>query len=312
MIKSLSYSQFDTFAGCPRRWQLSRLYEAKRKSVALHEGDLWHIMMAKVYSGQPVDKVLPIAGDYLSALLEHREEVDERQKIEAKWAMMMEVFEQYHELVVKPDLDAFEIVAVERPIRMDLPGGLELIGQVDGLFRHKKTKVLYILEHKFKQDHQEDLMALDLQVSLYTMQLLSEYGLLPTLYNVVRKPLYKLGKQEKLEDFRTRVAEEIAEEFKQLKTTYKPLDLGTRFTVRQAYSRGKLDLQVAHRQVLEMTRRMLELDADPSRVYRNVGEECLYLCPFKSICLEEDPLVVDALFIRKKAPETFKRERIGV
>lgn len=310
MIRSLSYSQFDTFAGCPRRWQLSRLYEAKRKSVALHEGDLWHIMMAKVYKGQTVDQVTPIAADYLEALLEHREDCDERNKIEAKWSMMMEVFKLYHERVVKPDLDAFEIVDVERSVKMPLPGGLEMIGQVDGLWRHKKTKVLFIVEHKFKEQHDEDLMALDLQVSLYTMLLLGEFGLLPTLYNVVRKPLYKLGKEEKLEDFRERNAKKIADEFKPL--VYKPLDMTNRYPVRQAYSRGQLDLKVAHAQVLEMTKRMLELDAHPEMVYRNVGQECLYLCPFKNICLEEDPLVIDALFIRKKAPGTFKREKVVI
>ena len=67
-IQHKSYSQFSTFASCPRRWQLSQRWDPKHKAVALTEGDLYHKVLAKFYSGATLDQGMAFVDAYANQL----------------------------------------------------------------------------------------------------------------------------------------------------------------------------------------------------------------------------------------------------
>jgi hypothetical protein len=75
-----------------------------------------------------------------------------------------------------------------------------------------------------------------------------------------------------------------------------------KYFLRRTYSRGKAELTAALQQVRSQNRIMKIVEKDPSMVWRNVGDHCLFMCPFKPICIEEDTLLIDQYYERKGAP----------
>lgn len=297
-IQPKSYSQFSTFASCPRRWQLSQRWDPKHKAVALTEGDLYHKVLAKFYSGATLDQGMAFVDAYANQL--NAVDPDRYDRVQFKIALLRESLAIYFNRILSMDLQRFEVISVEEAFEVKLAPGLVLRGFVDGVLRDKVNGVRYILEHKYKQDHESELMPLDLQVSTYTLGLLPKYGLLPTMYNVARKPLYKPKKNESAVEFGTRNGQVMNEEIKDFQWT--PMDYESRFYVRQVYSRGAGDLDVARAQLLALSKAMDAVRKHPERVYRNVGDHCLYMCPFREVCLVEEPIVINRFFVPKSAP----------
>lgn len=295
MIRNTSYSQYRNFAECPRKWELSRKYEPKRKAAALQDGSTWHLVLAKFYATKSFeagmaglkvefDNISPFDGRDAEALM-------------AKRTSMMALASTYWQRVAERDLEEFEVLAVEKPFKVRLNRGLYLQGYVDLVLKHRKTGITFIVEHKHQQDLHDELLALDLQVSLYTLALLPEYGLLPTLYNVCRKPMYKRSeaKGETAEQFSARVIKLIDEESAKINWSYDGFD--SRFHVRRAYSRGQGDLKAALQQARVMAKQMHGIEKDPSLVWRNVGDHCMYRCSFRDLCIAEDPIVIDERYL---------------
>lgn len=296
MTQVLSYSQFQTFGLCPRKWMLSRKYEPKRKANALREGELFHLVLGKYYGAKSLEMGREVISRWMDTIPPDEINADTplREKIEALKAVVA----VYHEQVFLRDNDEFEVLATEEPFKIDLGSGLVLMGYMDGIWKHKKSGVRFIVEHKYKSDFQEELLPLDLQVSLYTIGALPKYGLLPTLYNVARKPMFRKKATEDGGTFLDRIHKLVREESKTF--TWSATDFESRFFVRRAYSRGSRELPIIVQQIKAMAEAMDRLEKDPSKVWRNVGDHCMYFCPFKSICLDdEDELLIDQFFIRK-------------
>lgn len=300
-----SYSLLSTLALCPRKWQLSRRYEPKVKARALAEGDVFHQVLGKFYGVQDYAKgreVLDLVADeYLAQAKANGLSQGQVEALESRFAGLGGVASVYWDKIAQPDFKRFRFLWIEKPFTVRLSRTLVLHGYVDGVWEDLSTGVRYIVEHKYKSDHHEELMPLDLQVSLYTLALIPEFGVLPTLYNVARKPLQKRKPLESFVDFSKRIREAILSESEGF--AYRHDEFESRFFVRQRYSRGKGDLEVALEQARAMAKAMKAFDRRPELVYRNVGEHCLFMCPFRSICLEEDPLVVEQFFHDKRKLE---------
>lgn len=291
-----SYSQFRRFGECPHRWSLERKYEPRRKGLALDEGAAFHLALGKFYAA----KSLPAGQDVIQTCfgeITPRDEED-AERLKTKKNALTAVVEAYWTHVAVRDHDEFDVLSGEQPFEFET-GGVKVVGQMDGVWRHKKTGTVFLVEHKYMDDLRDELMALDLQVSLYTLALLPQYGLLPTLYNVCRKPLYKETKKDGTPDaFRARVREMVAKEAGGFSYTAVG-GFESRFLVRRAYSRGKADLEAALQQIKAQSRVMAEVEADPSRAWRNIGDQCLYWCPFRDICVFQDPILVEEFFTVK-------------
>lgn len=307
-----SYSQFAQFGQCPRKRQLSQRYEPKVTAAALAEGDVFHLCLAKMYRQGKTEagrEVFEITRDgYLTDAKDAGLPVDKIEKLEIKFSNLAVILEAYGTYILPRDLDHYEILEVEMEFKVDLDDKTELRGFVDGIFRDRKTGVRYIVEHKYKSGHDDDLVPLDLQVSLYTLALLPVYGHLPTLYNVGLKPANRRGKNETMADFSARVADLVRKEAAAFRWTSGEFD--SKNFLRRTYSRGNGELSAALQQVRSQARFMKEIDENPELVWRNVGDHCLYMCPFKPICIEEDPLLIGQLYDRKyKGPEAPKAVR---
>lgn len=296
-----SYSLLSTLALCPRKWQLSRRYEPKIKARALAEGDVFHQVLGKFYGLQDRAKgqeVLDIVSDdYLTEARKHGLSPLQMEQLENRFVMLSGITSTYWDKIALHDFNRFKFLDIEKQFTVRLARDFVLHGYVDGVWEDLASGVKYIVEHKYKADHHDELMPLDLQVSLYTLALIPEYGVLPTLYNVARKPLQKRGVQESSSDFSKRVREAILKESEGF--TYRHDEYETRFFVRRRYSRGKRDLEIALEQARAMAKAMRAFDRHPERIYRNVGEHCLFMCQFRDICIDEDPLVIEQRFNRK-------------
>lgn len=299
-----TYSNYATFGLCPRKWQLSRKYEPKITAAALAEGDLFHLAVGKMYAQND-----PQAGnavftftrdDYLNRLAQANAPQDTVDKWTMKFAALEAMIDAYAKNIFVHDSSRFTFLHTERAFKVKIGPGLTLVGRIDGIWQDRTSGVRFIVEHKYKTGHEEELMALDLQVSLYTLALLEEFGPLPTLYNVALKPGNRQGAKETPADFVARLKQVIADEMTAFRWT--PGDFREKRFLRQTYSRGRAELTAALEQVRAQDKVMRGIKKDPGKVWRNVGDHCLYFCPFKSICIEEDPLVIARFFDKKDVP----------
>jgi PD-(D/E)XK nuclease superfamily len=300
-----SLSQFKMFGACQRKWVLGRKYEPKAKAAALAEGDVFHTVLGKFYGQNTEAAGLEVYEVTMAEYLEnakaaglHQDKID---RLAEKFAVMKPILTSYWKHVSAGDQLKYGFIAIERPFEIKLARGLVIKGYIDGIWRDLSTGARFIVEHKYQSGFDEELMALDLQVSLYTMALLPEFGLLPTLYNVGVKPLNRRGKNETIQAFQERVADGIDKEMSGFQ--YRSGEFTSKYFIRRTFSRGRRDLEVAYEQMVNMAKLMARVKKNEALAYRNVGDQCLYMCPFREICIEEDPLVIENLFIEKHKPE---------
>lgn len=296
-----SYSQFSTCALCPRKWHLSKKYEPRVKAIALSEGDVYHKALGKIYGlgdRHVWNDVHQIASkDYLDAAKLQGSSDEHYKKLLVKLGVLGSSLSVYSEHIAEQDLKKYEVIATEESFELKI-GDITINGVIDGLWRERATGRRFIVEHKYKTDHFEQLMALDLQVSIYTMAVLEKYGaLLPTLYNVTLKPTHRLGVKETPEGMVARVHGVLQKSA--VATSFAGQEWKGDYWERTIYSRGQNDLKIAIDQIEALADLMERIKQDPRKAYRNVGEHCLYFCPFPTICADEDPIAIERLFIEK-------------
>lgn len=296
-VRERSYTQFQTFSLCPRKWYLSRKYEPRVKALALSEGGVVHRALASLYTNGTWREEFSLAENECIGKAESGGSTPEfvgklREKLASAGAMM----QVYESGIFRHDLDRFGVRATESKFSVAVARGLRLGGIVDAVWQDKTTDARYIVEHKYKSEHHEALMALDLQVSLYTFAMIKEFeATLPTLYNVIKKPAYRRKEGESLDDFKARVLEKVSEEMQGFQ--HGP-EFESKYFIRRAYTRGRTDLKTVVAQIIEVNKRMNRVLRHPETAYRNVGEHCLYGCPFGKICMDEDELLVGQFFDR--------------
>jgi len=301
----VSYTQLRDLAECERRWQLGRKYEIRTKSKALAEGELMHLCLGKMYGTRDFSHAGAVIDAYQNQMSEEPRE--DAAELAIKFEVLRGMAYTYWDSIAAFDLKLFSIEEIETPFEIEVAPGIVLSGFVDGIWKHIPSGTRFIVEHKYKQDHHQELMSLDLQVSIYTLAMLPKYGHLPTLYNVIRKPQLRIGKKETPREFVQRVRDSVAEEL-----VWSATDMKTRYFVRHTYTRGQRELAVALSSVREMAIRMMELHYRPERVIRNVGDHCLYFCPFRDICIEDDPMIAQDRFILKSMATERKKQSLTI
>lgn len=301
-----SYSQFSAFAMCPRKHVLSRKYDTKVKAAALAEGDVFHLTLGKMYAQGKAEagkEILDFArNNYLEEANKAGSSPEAIEKLEAKFAALVQMIETYKTMIFTEDMKRYEVLETEKSFRVKAGRGLWLNGFVDGVWKSRESGVRFIVEHKYKSSHDEELMSLDLQVSLYTLALVEQYGgPLPTLYNVALKPQNRRSEGEPLDAFVKRVVKSIEKDAADFK--WAPEYASKRF-IRRAYSRGRGELKAVLDQIRSMNRVMTRIEKDPSLAWRNPGDHCLWMCQYKPLCIDEDPMIVDRFFdLKNPVPE---------
>ena len=305
-VRKRSYSQFKTFGMCPRKWWLSRRYDPKLKSSALAEGDLFHIALAKYYAQNDkkagMDSLTAVAEEYRLQTEEAGASDAVREKLDTKINLLYTMAEMYFDQIAIRDHTRFEILAVEKPFSFKISEDLQIDGFIDMIVRDRVTGARYIGEHKYQTDFDEELLALDLQSTIYVSSQIPEFGILPVIYNVTRKPQYRQGKKETRPEFLVRAKKAALEEMMGW-NGYQPNEFSSKFFERRVFSRGRTDMASCLAQMIGQDKMMQIVEANPMHASRNVGDQCLYFCPFKSICIDEDPLAVENFFVDKWAQQ---------
>jgi len=143
---------------------------------------------------------------------------DEQQHFESAFAqnkvLIPRYFKHWQHLYFGKNA-AYEVVSLEEEFCVELGFGIPFRGKFDGILRHKKTKKLWLLEHKTKSTiNPEEIMMMvpqDVQTILYSMAVNAIYGEFPAgiLYNVTRRPALRRSAKESLTEFVGRIEADI-------------------------------------------------------------------------------------------------------
>lgn len=290
MIRA-SYSQLSRFGTCPAQWDISTRWKPKRESTALVLGQAFHAAVARAYAQGDAN-----AGRaYLTQLAAS---VDPTSDAANSLHSLVASYMIYCDKILPGDLARFNVLQVEAEEELVLEGAGVIVAVIDLVLEDKLTKIKYLTDHKYKADFDDTFPERDDQGTIYSMSLFKKYqSLLPMLYNVVRKPMYRVKKGEKPADFGTRCYSEMAAEeisFKYHHTSYK-----SRFFVREIYSRGKLHVQESAARIRSQMAMMERIKNGEEKAWLNPGDWCRW-CPVRALCPVEDNMVGQSLFVRKR------------
>lgn len=191
---------------------------------------------------------------------------------------------------VFPAADAEEYVIepekVEVEFGFDLNARYGIVGRMDGIRKKRMAGRDYVWENKFLSAFDEDMnmLVMDYQLSTYILGARLALGLdiAHGVYNVVRKPLLRVKKEETLEAFEERCR-------------------ATSATEQEKYFK-RSDVYRSDEQLEETKTYLIQvctmIDTLGYR-WRNVSSECTWKCPFFSICPTEDPdLIAREFYVR--------------
>jgi len=277
-MRKVSFSELNTFWMCPRKHELEYKKQIKPKveDIKLFEGRLMHALLKEIY--KPERSISEILDEEYKRYFSLLKREDKKQEFDEKFARIRACFDIYLAEVASSDVEKYDVLEVESDIEVEIDDFI-LEGKIDAIFKEKQKGTLYIVEHKYRSDISDELVFLDFQISIYTMALIGEFKtILPTLYNVIKKPAFRLKQGEDLTEFELRVKEALKERKDE-------------FFIRRIYSRSKRQLEVSLRQIRDTLKVINSVN------YRNVGEHCLYMCPYKEICLFEDEHIIKEKFV---------------
>jgi hypothetical protein len=267
--------------------------------MALVLGGAFHAACARAYAQGNID-----AGKkYLEQLCAS---VDQKSDTANSLHSMMASYQIFAEKVLPGDLATYEVLEVETETELPLEGSGVLVAIIDLVVKHRRSGLKYIVDHKYKADFDEGFPERDDQGSIYAISKFAKYGsLLPMIYNVVRKPLYRVKQGEAAADFGRRCYTEMAEE--EVKFAYHPNAYKSRFFVRQIYSRGALHVQETLARIRSQMTVMEWIRDGKGKAWLNPGDWCRW-CPVRALCPVEDDIVGRALFVPKEKRSVEKKE----
>lgn len=289
MIRT-SYSQLSKFGTCPTQWDISTRWKPKEDSMALILGQAFHAAAARAYAQGNID-----AGNkYLEALCGSVDQSSDAAKsLHTMWAS----YRIFADKVLPGDLARFNVLGVETETELELAGSGVVVAVIDLIVEDRASKVKYVVDHKYKADFDDGLPERDDQGTIYSMSLFQKYqSLLPMIYNVVRKPLYKIKQGETPAAFGARTYTTMAEEeiaFKYNATSYK-----SRFFVREIYSRGALHVRESIARIRSQMMVMEWIKNGKGKAWLAPGDHCRW-CSVRALCPVEDSMVARSLFVPK-------------
>ena len=308
-------TDISTFKTCRRAWKykcIEHLHKNQESQGALWIGRMLHFGLAAYYEQVKEDGKVPAPKDEYRDLLLSSADYWLSQKVtkavrDKMWPGEVVTMNETVELV--NDLltgyldkyymqDKFEVVAVEEPIRVQIPGTEHfLVGTLDMVVRMKGK--LWVLDHKgYKTFVEPKVLELDYQMSAYCYLLWKKFGEYPAgaIYNQIRKSipcepmLLKDGKKLSSDkSIDTTVAKYLATiekhgfEISDYEGILAKLE-GNEFFRRELISRNKNELQTFENnlvlEALDMARAVEE-----NSLYPSPTKDCLWMCSdFQTLC----------------------------
>lgn len=312
MFKPLIVSNSDrtTFKNCRRKWNWNspnrQNLRPKSKQRPLWLGSLVHECLEDFYLGKSENTYKAFIKAFKTIDFVDREEYAPEIELAA---IMLE-----HYSLLYPNLadEPFEVIAIEIPFQIPLPGGGILAGTIDGVIRWKSTGKIWILEHKTFSMHKDiALHDIDDQTSMYPAALntMIAQGLVPgvdksefcqnVLYNGLWKKVpteFKLLKSGAASKTLPMTTPQWAERSMKMlgKNTDRMVDKFSslehnieKFFPRWEICRGKKEQKLAVNRFLKEYADMTELSKlpfDADEFYPNPTTECPWKCAFMKPC----------------------------
>ena len=316
-IRLITNSEVKSLFMCPKNHDLGyvRGLEPKRRKIYFDEGTAGHAALQSFYSGGTLEEAIgkfdEIYDNHMKSIAQYPED---HSKSIMKFMRVRALVTAYLQNVAQEDMKKYDTSHVEEefvvPI-LDPSGkpmeGVAFAGKLDGIWTEREgNKVSMVVEHKFYSGFNEtdNVMYLDQQVTLYALAAAIKFGVkVPvTVYNVCVKPRNERTQKETQEEFFYRILELVSD--KKNKNTY---------FKRIPVTRGPQHFRLAH-EILYNAALIITGQKKVPYLYRNVGDHCLWLCPFKPICIEEDPRTLEQLYKKKdkRHPELEVKEEWDV
>lgn len=248
---NLSHSRARKFLSCPRSFQYLYVLGREGRDTApeLSYGNAWHALMEARWKGLPTPRVY----DPAAKLGKHEEQV------------LLTSLAQYNELYPMTQ----DVIECEVEHDIELIPGHNLRCRFDALVRDNGR--VYLVEHKTTSSdigpgsYYWERLALDQQVSWYYLAAQSlGYDVAGVIYDVLRKPALRKGKNEAQFSFTSRCCEAITSE-------------PSKYFARETVTRTKGDLEKAKENFAAIVD-MINLGAypqNPSSCFQ-FGRRCEY------------------------------------
>lgn len=225
----VSPSRLLVFLDCQQKCALRYLgWSPRRRAVGLAFGSIGHDAAEAVYRavwGDEVDNtdkdnVRHWLNGWLDDYPNHaREWNDTLEENYEEWAAFLEALLPEYFTQWSDEDNARQWLVAEQKLT-PMFGPYKLNGRVDYLFRQPSKRVggsvkLWLMDNKFlsrvDEDMLEDGLLVDFQMQFYMLVVRLVYGEDPggAVYNIIRRPNLRRKKDEKLVEFRNRIAEDV-------------------------------------------------------------------------------------------------------
>jgi hypothetical protein len=277
----ITQSAITMFMACRRKFlfYINRLDAPKSASSAMAFGSLFHAMLDKlyVYGAVPSGEMVNAWFDAETSEYRKNNPLITEQEVEDELAVAMPLFLGYLERYGSIDARK-KFFSVEKTYAANYMG-VTLRMKPDGFFTAENGGA-WLMEHKTKSRIDEEGLTQSLGMNfqvLYYITPAKKYlnlknSLVGCLYNIVRKPGLRRGKNESLAEFSARIKADIA-----LRPEW--------YFIRQEIAFTPADLK---RHEMELSAILSDIDSalhDKRRMYRNTNA-CLqpYPCQFLANC----------------------------
>lgn len=221
--KGVTQSSLETFLACREQFSLGYIegWTAKQFSVPLEFGTLIHFMLERL-PGEPHAIAREVCQSYEKARKKTLNSSD-MQTMEITLCNAEAIFpvycEYWEEMDSKIDwIQRESIFKIKHPFMVPGEGtrSIDLTGMRDAVYRNS-VKKLGLFETKTKSSIDDlaiqDGLRADLQTLLYLYSLWRDFKEYPQeiLYNVIRRPQLRLKVKESVQEYKTRVSEDIKE-----------------------------------------------------------------------------------------------------
>lgn len=300
-VRVITNSELSALFSCPKKHQFSyeRLLRPKKRITALDEGSAGHNALEAFYKGASIEDAIKEFDKVYDAHVEamRMAAYDEHESIE-RFLRVRAALLCYLQRVGMKDKEKYRFDHVEQEFRVPIfdPDGKEVpgvifAGKIDGLWTPLESGQKMVVEHKFLSAFEEtrNNLTIDMQVTLYALAARTSFGVeVPiTLYNVVRKPRYKMDRKEKPDDFFWRAFQKMDDKWESN-------------CLRAVVTRSPEDFKRA-REMLYGGAMILSGRSPLPYIWRNVGMHCNFLCSYRELCKDENnQALAESLYVRKE------------
>lgn len=227
----VTFSYLSRFCICPERFRLHAIEGWSETGLkdALEFGNAFHHCLEQYAKGIPIPKILKYLRTYQNERINlNKFTPPQRVEFEQLMGMVQVTFPGYvkHWEAFYRERSVNRLDPTRRathqeekfsvPIEVPSVGKRILLrGKIDGIFRHPKTKKLWIIEHKTKSNIDEEglqsSLSQDLQTMLYATVAEKMFGekVEGVLYDVIRRCQLKPRKGDFLKNYLQRIDEDI-------------------------------------------------------------------------------------------------------